>query len=109
MSALDPSAPGLPLAGGGGGGGGAIALTGDTTGSGTGTIATTTTGLTFASAAVSAANRAVLGGEPSGHLIRSDLGATGDGTLAGLHVAALVAGTGTPGHGAVGGEHQLTV
>lgn len=47
--------------GGGGGGGGAIALTGDTTGSGTGTIATTTTGLTFASAAVSAANRAVLG------------------------------------------------
>ncbi len=39
---------------------------------------------------------AVLGGEPSGHLIRSDLGATGDGTLAGLHVAALVAGTGTP-------------
>ena len=36
MSALDPSAPGLPLAGGGGGGGGAVALTGDTTGSGTG-------------------------------------------------------------------------
>ena len=50
MSALDPSAPGLPLAGGGGGGG-AVTLTGDTTGSGTGTIATTTSDLTIASEA----------------------------------------------------------
>ncbi len=50
MSARDPSAPGLPLAGGGGGGG-AITLTGDTTGTGTGTIATTTSDLTIASEA----------------------------------------------------------
>jgi len=34
---------------------------------------------------------ALLGGEPSGHLIRADLSTTGDGTLAGLHLAAFVA------------------
>jgi len=39
---------------------------------------------------------AVLGGEPSGHLIRSDLSTTGDGTLTGLHLAALAAASGTP-------------
>jgi phosphoglucosamine mutase len=39
-------------------------------------------------------NGALLGGEPSGHLIRSDLTTTGDGTLTGLHVAALVAASG---------------
>jgi phosphoglucosamine mutase len=38
----------------------------------------------------------LLGGEPSGHLIRSDLSTTGDGTLTGLHVAALVAASQTP-------------
>src|SRR5512144_2580017 len=37
-----------------------------------------------------------LGGEPSGHLIRSDLTTTGDGTLTGLHLAALVAASGRP-------------
>jgi phosphoglucosamine mutase len=37
---------------------------------------------------------AVLGGEPSGHLIRADLTTTGDGTLTGLHLAALVAASG---------------
>jgi phosphoglucosamine mutase len=41
-------------------------------------------------------NGALLGGEPSGHLIRSDLTTTGDGTLTGLHVAALVAASGRP-------------
>ena len=40
--------------------------------------------------------RAPLGGEPSGHLIRSDLTTTGDGTLAGLHLAALIAASGKP-------------
>lgn len=39
---------------------------------------------------------ALLGGEPSGHLIRADLTTTGDGTLTGLHLAALVAGSGRP-------------
>jgi phosphoglucosamine mutase len=39
---------------------------------------------------------ALLGGEPSGHLIRSDLTTTGDGTLTGLHLAALVAASGRP-------------
>ena len=39
---------------------------------------------------------AVLGGEQSGHLIRSDLTTTGDGTLTGLHVAASVAATRVP-------------
>jgi phosphoglucosamine mutase len=39
---------------------------------------------------------ALLGGEPSGHLIRSDLSTTGDGTLTGLHLAALVAASETP-------------
>jgi phosphoglucosamine mutase len=39
---------------------------------------------------------APLGGEPSGHLIRSDLSTTGDGTLTGLHLAALIAATGRP-------------
>ncbi|HSB36720.1 MAG TPA: phosphoglucosamine mutase [Thermoanaerobaculia bacterium] len=39
---------------------------------------------------------ALLGGEPSGHLIRSDLTTTGDGTLTGLHLAALVAASGKP-------------
>ncbi len=34
---------------------------------------------------------AILGGEPSGHLIRGDLSTTGDGTLTGLHLAAFVA------------------
>ena len=37
---------------------------------------------------------ALLGGEPSGHLIRADLTTTGDGTLTGLHLAALVAASG---------------
>jgi phosphoglucosamine mutase len=37
---------------------------------------------------------AILGGEPSGHLIRADLTTTGDGTLTGLHLAALVAASG---------------
>jgi phosphoglucosamine mutase len=37
-----------------------------------------------------------LGGEPSGHLIRSDLTTTGDGTRTGLHLAALVAASGRP-------------
>jgi hypothetical protein len=50
VSATDPSAPGLPLAGGGGGGG-TITLTGDTTGSGTTSIATTTSDLTITSEA----------------------------------------------------------
>ncbi len=39
---------------------------------------------------------AVLGGEQSGHLIRADLTTTGDGTLTGLHLAALVAASGRP-------------
>ena len=39
---------------------------------------------------------ALLGGEPSGHLIHADLTTTGDGTLTGLHVAALVAASGRP-------------
>jgi phosphoglucosamine mutase len=38
----------------------------------------------------------LLGGEPSGHLIRSDLTTTGDGTLTGLHLGALVAASGRP-------------
>lgn len=37
---------------------------------------------------------ALLGGEQSGHLIRADLTTTGDGTLAGLHLAALAAASG---------------
>ncbi|MEO8586238.1 MAG: phosphoglucosamine mutase [Acidobacteriota bacterium] len=37
---------------------------------------------------------ALLGGEQSGHLIRSDLTTTGDGTLTGLHLAALLAASG---------------
>ncbi len=37
---------------------------------------------------------ALLGGEPSGHLIRADLTTTGDGILTGLHLAALVAASG---------------
>jgi len=41
---------------------------------------------------------ALLGGEPSGHLIRSDLTTTGDGVLTGLHLAALVAASKTPLH-----------
>lgn len=41
-------------------------------------------------------SRALLGGEPSGHLIRADLTTTGDGTLTGLHVAAAVAATRVP-------------
>ncbi len=41
-------------------------------------------------------NGAVLGGEPSGHLIRSDLSTTGDGTLTGLLVAAAIASSGVP-------------
>ncbi|HEV8267145.1 MAG TPA: phosphoglucosamine mutase [Thermoanaerobaculia bacterium] len=40
--------------------------------------------------------RAPLGGEPSGHLIRSDLTTTGDGILTGLHLAALVVGSKQP-------------
>ncbi|MFI5180545.1 MAG: phosphoglucosamine mutase [Thermoanaerobaculia bacterium] len=39
---------------------------------------------------------AVLGGEPSGHLIRADLSTTGDGTLCGLHLAAFLALSRTP-------------
>ena len=39
---------------------------------------------------------ALLGGEPSGHLLRADLTTTGDGTLTGLHLAALVAASGRP-------------
>ena len=39
---------------------------------------------------------AILGGEPSGHLIRADLSTTGDGTLCGLHLAAFVALSRTP-------------
>lgn len=39
---------------------------------------------------------ALLGGEPSGHLIRSELSTTGDGTLTGLHLAAFVAASGKP-------------
>jgi len=39
---------------------------------------------------------ALLGGEPSGHLVRADLTTTGDGTLTGLHLAALVAASGRP-------------
>lgn len=39
---------------------------------------------------------ALLGGEPSGHLIRSDLTTTGDGILTGLHLAAFVAASGKP-------------
>ncbi len=39
---------------------------------------------------------ALLGGEQSGHLIRSDLTTTGDGTLTGLHLAALVAASKRP-------------
>jgi phosphoglucosamine mutase len=38
----------------------------------------------------------LLGGEQSGHLIRADLTTTGDGTLTGLHIAALVAASGRP-------------
>ncbi|MEO6327143.1 MAG: phosphoglucosamine mutase [Thermoanaerobaculia bacterium] len=41
---------------------------------------------------------ALLGGEPSGHLIRSDLTTTGDGVLTGLHIAALIAASGQPLH-----------
>jgi phosphoglucosamine mutase len=37
---------------------------------------------------------ALLGGEPSGHLIRADLTTTGDGTLTGLHLAAFLAASG---------------
>lgn len=37
---------------------------------------------------------AILGGEPSGHLIRADLTTTGDGILTGLHLAALLAASG---------------
>jgi phosphoglucosamine mutase len=37
---------------------------------------------------------ALLGGEPSGHLIRSDLTTTGDGILTGLHLAAFLAASG---------------
>jgi phosphoglucosamine mutase len=37
---------------------------------------------------------ALLGGEQSGHLIRADLTTTGDGTLTGLHLAALAAASG---------------
>lgn len=37
---------------------------------------------------------ALLGGEQSGHLIRADLTTTGDGTLTGLHLAALLAASG---------------
>ncbi len=37
---------------------------------------------------------AILGGEQSGHLIRADLTTTGDGTLTGLHLAALLAASG---------------
>lgn len=37
---------------------------------------------------------ALLGGEPSGHLIRADLTTTGDGILTGLHLAALVSASG---------------
>lgn len=36
----------------------------------------------------------LLGGEQSGHLIRADLTTTGDGTLTGLHLAALLAASG---------------
>jgi phosphoglucosamine mutase len=39
---------------------------------------------------------ALLGGEPSGHLVRADLTTTGDGALTGLHIAALVAASGRP-------------
>jgi len=39
---------------------------------------------------------AILGGEPSGHLIRADLATTGDGILSGLHLAAFVALSKTP-------------
>ncbi len=39
---------------------------------------------------------APLGGEPSGHLIRSELSTTGDGTLSGLHLAALLVASRTP-------------
>lgn len=39
---------------------------------------------------------ALLGGEQSGHLIRADLTTTGDGTLTGLHLAALAAASGCP-------------
>ncbi|MGE5347521.1 MAG: phosphoglucosamine mutase [Acidithiobacillales bacterium] len=39
---------------------------------------------------------APLGGEPSGHLIRSELSTTGDGTLTGLHLAAFLVASGTP-------------
>jgi phosphoglucosamine mutase len=39
---------------------------------------------------------APLGGEPSGHLIRRDLSTTGDGTLTGLHLAALLAASKKP-------------
>jgi phosphoglucosamine mutase len=42
------------------------------------------------------ASGALLGGEPSGHLIRADLSTTGDGTLSGLHLAAFVALSKTP-------------
>ena len=39
---------------------------------------------------------AVLGGEPSGHLIHAERSTTGDGVLTGLAVASLVAATGRP-------------
>jgi phosphoglucosamine mutase len=42
------------------------------------------------------ATGATLGGEPSGHLIHADLTTTGDGTLTGLHLAALIAGSARP-------------
>jgi phosphoglucosamine mutase len=38
----------------------------------------------------------LLGGEQSGHLLRTDLSTTGDGLLTGLHVAAVVARSGRP-------------
>ncbi len=40
------------------------------------------------------ASGSVLGGEPSGHLIRADLTTTGDGVLTGLHLAAFLAASG---------------
>jgi phosphoglucosamine mutase len=37
-----------------------------------------------------------LGGEQSGHVVRTDLSTTGDGLLTGLHLARLVAASGRP-------------
>jgi len=42
------------------------------------------------------AEHAILGGEPSGHVIRADLTTTGDGILTGLASRALVAASGKP-------------